>query len=136
MKKALSILLYALLAVCVVMLVMVFVLPDNEGVGLILSWTYILLGLAILSAIIFPLINLVKNPKAAVRSLIGLGVVIVVVGIALALSSTEPVTLPGNKVFDDPTGLLVTDAGLYTAYVALIAAILVTIFGGIRNSFK
>lgn len=136
MKKALSILLYALLAVCVVMLVLVFVLPNDQGVGIILSWTYILLGLAILSAVVFPLINLAQNPKGALRSLIGVGIVVVVVGISLALSSTEPMPLSDKTTYDDTFGLLVTDAGLYTTYIALAVAILVTILGEIRNSFK
>lgn len=135
--KALKLLLYVLLAVSVVMLVLVFVLPEDQGVGLILTWTAVLLGLAILAAVIFPLINLAQNPKGALRSLVGLGVVVIVVGISFALSSNDPIMLPGGTdIYDDAFGLRVTDAGLFTAYIALGAAILVTIFGEIRNSFK
>jgi hypothetical protein len=136
MKKALIFTLYGLLAISIVLTVLAFSLPDNGGVGIILSWTYILAAIAVLAVIIFPLMNIAQNPKAAMRSLIGVGVVIVVIGVSFALSSAEPIMLSNKEIADNPTDLRLTDAGLYTTYFVMVAAIIVTIYGEIRNSLK
>ena len=131
------ILLYSLLAISLILTVLVFVIPDHGGVNIILYWTYFLSAAAILSVIVFPLMNIAQNPKAAMRSLVGVGIVVVVVGLAFALSSAEPLTLSDMKtVEDDPAALRITDAGLYTTYFAMIAAIIVTVYGEVRNSLK
>lgn len=139
MKKLLNILLIVLMAISAVSLVLVGVLGEPSGylgVGLMLTWAYVLLGIAILAAVIFPLVNLAQNPKGAMRTLVGLGIVVVVVAISFALSSAEPITLGDGVLYNDVAGLRLTDAQLYTAYIALVAAIVVTILGEIRNSIK
>lgn len=136
MKKALIFTLYGLLAISIILTVLTFALPDNGGVGIILTWTYILAAIAVLAVIVFPFLNIAQNPKAAMRSLIGLGIVIVVVGVSFALSSAEPIMLSNKEIADNPTDLRLTDAGLYTTYFAMVAAIIVTIYGEIRNSLK
>lgn len=136
MKKALIFTLYGLLALSIVFAVLAFTLPDYGGVGIILTWTYILAAIAVLSVIVFPLLNIAQNPKAAMRSLIGVGIVIVVVGVAFALSSADPIELSDKTVADNAFDLRLTDAGLYTTYFAMVAAIVVTIYGEIRNSLK
>lgn len=135
MKKALSLLKYALLAVCVITLILVFTMDNGSGVDAILIWAYILLGIAIAAAVLLPLINLAQNPKGAMRSLLGLGVMVVVLGISYAVSSSEPIVTP-VATFDNPTILKWTDTGLYLGYIALFGAIIVAILGEIRNSFK
>lgn len=136
MKKALIFTLYGLLAISLVFAVLAFTLPDNGGVGIILTWTYILAAIAVLAVIVFPLLNIAQNPKAAMRSLMGIGIVIVVVGVAFALSSADPIMLSNKEIEDNAFDLRLTDAGLYTTYFAMIAAIVVTIYGEIRNSLK
>lgn len=136
MKKALSILLYGLLAISLVVLILVFTLSEEAGVGVALTWTYILIGIAILASLAFPIVNLVKNPKAAKRSLIGIGICVVVVGIAFAIASSEPVTLSDMTTYNNASGLKLADACLYTIYIVMFAALALTIFGEIRNSIK
>lgn len=55
--------------------------------GLILS--YILTVLGVVLAIVFPLISSFDEPKKLVKSLIGLGILIVVFGIGYAISGSE-----------------------------------------------
>ena len=136
MKKALIFTLYGLLAISIVLTVLAFSLPDNRGVGTRLSRTSLLAAIAVLAVILVPLMNIAQNPKAAMRSLIGLGIVIVVIGVSFALSSAEPIMLSNKEIADNPTDLRLTDAGLYTTYFVMIAAIIVTIYGEIRNSLK
>lgn len=130
-----SLLKYLLLAIGLFSLIYVIINGDG-GVGLMLTWGYVLLGIATLVSVVFPIFHLAQNPKGAVRNLLGLGLVVVVLGVSYALSSAEPIRLPSNEIYDNAGGLLLTDTGLYTAYLALVGAILVAIFGEIRNSFK
>ena len=51
----------------------------------LLNWAYILFGIAIIAAIIFPIIRLFSRPKQAMKSFIGLAVVVVVVLIAYSI---------------------------------------------------
>lgn len=139
MKKILAITKYALLAISVVALAYVMFSGEesvDSAVGLILNWAAILLGLAVVATVVLPLLNLAQNPKGAMRSLIGIGIVVVVLAIAYAMSSTEPVVNSAGGFFTDPTMLKITDTELYTTYIALGAAILVVVAGEIRNSFK
>ena len=45
----------------------------------LLNWAYILCGIAIIAAIIFPVIRLFTRPKQAMKSFIGLAGVVVVI---------------------------------------------------------
>lgn len=127
---------YVLLAVSVVSLVPIFMYGD-DGLDFALIWAYILLGIGVLSAIVMSFINIGKNPGGAKRSLIGLGVLAAVLIISYFLSNTTPVVYSGGKKeYTDVFGLLVTDMGLYTAYFALIGALIAVIVGEVRNSIK
>lgn len=135
MKKLLSLIKYILLAISVVALVFV-VVRGEAGVTMILNWAYVLFIFAVAVTILFPLFNIATNPRGAMRSLVGLLLVVVVLGIAYALSSTEPIVNSAGGYFTNPTELKISDTGLITTYIALGVAFLVVILGEIRNSFK
>ncbi|MBE5034547.1 hypothetical protein [Gallalistipes aquisgranensis] len=132
--KNLSIIQYILIAISVITVAMYFLgLGDVDPM---LIWGYILLGIAVAAVIILPLFNLVKNPKGAVRSLVGLGIVVVLAAICYALSSDAPVVNSAGGFFEDSAVLKISDTGLYLTYIALAVAILAAIGGEIRNAFK
>ncbi|MDL2320394.1 hypothetical protein LJC45_04605 [Alistipes sp. OttesenSCG-928-B03] len=134
-KKLSSIVQYVLFAVSLVALVFVF-LKGEAGLDFILIWTYIMLGLAIVITVLMAAVNISKNPKGARRSLMGLGVLVVVLCISYFLSSTDPVTLPDGSIYNSEFGLRLTDIGLYTTYLALVGALAVAVIGEVRKSFK
>jgi hypothetical protein len=139
MKKVLSLIKYVLLLVCVLTLVGVLTLGAGsgyEGVDLMLYWAYALLAAAVLITVVLSAVNITKNPKGAKGSLLGVGLVIVVLVVTYFMSSTEPMIIGGGEVYDDAFGLRITDMQLYTTYIALAVAFLAAIFGEIRNSFK
>lgn len=103
--------------------------------ALMLDWAYILLGVAVVAAILFPLVHIIQNPKGAVQTLIGLAIVVVVVGISYALASDAPI-VTAVQTFADPFSLKFSDTGLYTTYAALTVAILAIVVGEIGNVFK
>ena len=132
--KNLSIIQYILIAISVITVAMYFLgLGDVDPM---LIWGYILLGIEVAAVIILPLFNLVKNPKGAVRSLVGLGIVVVLAAICYALSSDAPVVNSAGGFFEDSAVLKISDTGLYLTYIALAVAILAAIGGEIRNAFK
>lgn len=126
---------YAMLGISVLVLILAFFSKGDSGIDLMLYWTYVLLGLTILAALLFPLINIVTNPKGAIRSLIGLVIIAAVLVVSYAVSSDTPIITP-VATFDNPFTLKFTDMGLYTTYIALGAALLAVLFGEIRAMFK
>ncbi|MCD7969642.1 MAG: hypothetical protein LUF87_04750 [Alistipes sp.] len=135
MKKILAILKYALLAISVIVVAIVMI-NGEASVDTILNWSYVLFGLAVVVTLFFPILNLAQNPKGALRSLIGLALLVVVVGVAYALAGTTPVPNSEGGFFTNTTELKVSDTGLITTYIALALAIIVVVAGEIRNSFK
>ncbi len=138
--KYLSILKYALLAISALVVILFFVSGDinnenNPMLALMLDWAYILLGVAVVAAVLFPLVHIIQNPKGALQTLIGLAIVVVVVGISYAIASDAPITT-AVITFDNPATLKLSDMGLYTTYAALTVAILAIIVGEIGRVFK
>lgn len=129
---------YALLGIGLVLIIIFYAGIANEdaAVNMMLRWAYVLFFVAIGTAVVMPLFNLAKNPAGAMRSLIGLGVVAVVLIISYAMSSDTAIQGSGGLVFDNPAVLKLTDTGLYAAYFAMAAAILAIVAGEIRNVFK
>ncbi len=96
--------------------------------GALLNWAYILCGIAILSAIIFPIVRLFTRPKQAMKSFIGLAGLIVIVLIAYALADDTPLKLIGYNGPDNvPSRLLMSDTIIYTMYFLFAGAILAII---------
>ena len=129
---------YALLAIGIVLIIVFYagIASEDTAVNMMLNWAYVLLGAAIAAAVVLPLFNLAKNPTGAMRSLIGLGVVAVVLIISYVMASDTTIVGSDGTVFDDSAVLKFSDTGLFAAYFALAAAIVVIVFGEIRNVLK
>ncbi len=141
MKKILTILKYVLLAGSVASIAgLLFVETESAGesyvVGIMLTWLYCLVGFAVVVTVLLPLINIVKDPKGAVKSLIGLGIIAAVLALCYALSDSSPVINSGGGFFENTAELKLSDTGLYAAYFSLAAAMLATVVGELWNSFK
>lgn len=106
------------------------------GAGVMLWYAYIVFGIGIVVALIFPLINIIKNPKGASRSLIGLGIMVLIILISYFMSSTAPVPNSAGGFFTEPFPLRLADIGLYSGYIMLVLAFLAIIAGEIKSAFK
>jgi len=96
---------------------------------------YALLFIAVAAAVIFPLINSIKEPKALVRTGIALAAVLVLFGISYGLSDS---TLSRNAIgfgLSESTVKLIS-AGLIMFYIVLALAILALIYSEISKAFK
>ncbi len=100
-------------------------------------WALILLGLTAFLAILFPIINIVLNPKNAVKALLGLITIGVVFLIGYLGSDTTPIeSAVSNPDFSDPAVLRFADTGIIATYILLGVAILSLIFTGVRSLIK
>ncbi len=125
----------ALLLVCVAVFVY-FLMAGEAAVGMMLTWAYISLGLALVSALVFPIAGMFSNPKGAIGTLIGLVVAAAAIFGLYSLASDAPMMLPNGDVVDNVSTLKLTDTGLYITYLALIAAFAAILFGELKSAFK
>ena len=103
----------------------------------LLNWAYILCGIAIIVAVIFPVIRLFTRPKQAMKSFIGLAGVAIVILIGYALADGTPLKLVGYTGPDNvPSMLIFTDTILYTMYFLFAAAILAILGTEIYSRMK
>jgi hypothetical protein len=97
---------------------------------------YIALGLCIILSLLFPVINIITQPKNAVRVLIGLGALVLIGVIAFAVSGNEFTEL---QLRDLKTTEIVSrrvGAALIGTYVIGAAAVLAILFAEVTNFVK
>lgn len=96
---------------------------------------YVLLAIAIASAVIFPLINSFKSPGTLVVTGIGVAVMLVLFGVSYGLSDSA---LSRNAIAFglSETGVKMIGAGLIMFYIVLVLAILALIYSEISKAFK
>ncbi|GHV02381.1 hypothetical protein FACS1894159_11170 [Bacteroidia bacterium] len=133
--KYLPIVRYALMAMSALTMIL-FIVMGEQVVDLMLFWAYILFGMTLLTVVAMLLVGLIRNPRGTFRSLLPLMLIALVQGICTPLSSAAPVANPAGGWFIDPFALRLSDIYLYSAYIMLAAAIIVVIWGEVRNSFK
>lgn len=93
---------------------------------------YILLAVTVLVSVIFPIIQLVQNPKNIKSALISVGAMVVVVGISYALASdTNPSNMPISATEAKQVG-----TGLYAFYILAAGAIGSLVYSEVAKFFK
>lgn len=104
-------------------------------IDILLYVGYGLIFLAVGSAIIFPLIQGLKNPKGLVKSLIGVGALVVLFVIGYSLSSSAVTNSWAAKGITESVSKLV-GAGLIMFYIVLAAAAIGLIYSEVSKAFK
>jgi hypothetical protein len=147
-RKTISIILYVLMGISVVLVALFYfgkLVPGTEGTnmeepvitGKILIWAAMLVILTAGLALIFPIINLVANPKSAKSGLFILLGVAVLIFIAYTLASNEVLEIPGYIGKDNIPGILkIAGTGLFTTYILTGLAMLSILYSEISKYFK
>lgn len=104
-----------------------------------LGWAYILLAIAAIAAVIFPLINIVTDVKAILRLLMilaGAGAMVVLSYFVFA--SDQSIDILGYTGTDNtnPVALKWIGTGLYTTYIIFGVAIVSILYSEIAKLFK
>ena len=147
LTKIITITLYVLMGISVALMVFFYFGADVPGTAdtpmrepvvteTILIWAYVLVGLALVSAIVFPAIRMIMNPKEAKKTLIGLGVIAIIVFISWQFASDEVLQLTTEHPDNVPHVLKLAGAQLGTMYILLLLAVLSIFYTEIRSLFK
>lgn len=133
-NKLLEIILYVLLGISTLLSVLFYVNIISEGI--LINWCYLLFGIATLTAIVFPIIAMIQNPKNAKNALIGVVSLLVIVGIAYALAGGEEIYNANAILLADASTSKWSEAGIISVYILAIAAIGTIIFSEVSKIFK
>lgn len=132
-SKILPILLYILMGIGALLGVLFYSGSITESV--LMYYCYILLAIAAIVAIAFPLVGIVTNPKGAKGALIGIAALIIIILISYAVAGDE--ILPRYEAFiSSPSESKWVSAGLISFYILGGLAILATIFSSINRVIK
>lgn len=103
--------------------------------GLIL--TYIMIGIAALAAIVYPILFLAKNPSKGKNALIGVGGLIAIAILSYLLASGDIMTFPGSEKFGmTETSTKRVGMGLITFYILSVGAILAVLYAELGKLLK
>lgn len=149
--------LYAMFAVILVVLGLFYFGGDAQGNAVLTNvdtemWQpaqtdtllfliYGLLFLAVVATVVAFLFQfgaaLKDNPVKALKSLIGVIILAVVVIVAWAMGSDQPLNIPGYEGSDNvPFWLKITDMFLYSIYILFGATVLAIIFSSIKKKLS
>lgn len=96
---------------------------------------YILLFIALITAVVFPLLQITQNPGALVKSGIGVAGLVVLFIISYAMSGNE-VTAKYTTMGVGESGSKLIGAGLIMFYIILIATLVIMIYSEINKALK
>jgi hypothetical protein len=100
-----------------------------------LYFMYALFFIAVVAAVVLPLLQAVKSPGAFLKSLYGIIALVVIFVIAYAISSNA--VKPGWAVLGISEGVSkLIGAGLIVFYVTIVVAILGLIYSEVTKAFK
>lgn len=102
---------------------------QGSSIGLILS--YILMGIAVVGALLASVVNVIQNPKLGIKTAIGIIAIVAIFFIGYAISRGEVTDAYISFGVDTASASKYVDAGLYLLYALLgitIGGILVSEF--------
>jgi len=113
--------------------------PDQPTfTNLYIVWAYVLTGLAVGFTVIFPIIQMITNPKNAKKGLMGILALGAVVLVSYLLSSGDLLGIidPELIEYDVPSTLKYAGTMLYTNYVLAGLAIVAMVYSEISKVLK
>ena len=149
--------LYAMFAIILIVLGLFYLGGDAQGADVIagvdpemwqpantnalLMLIYGLFGLAVAATVVAAVFQfgaaLKDNPAGAIKSLLGLVLLVVVLVVAWAMGDGTPMNIPGYDGSDNvPFWLKITDMFLYSIYILLFVTIVAIIASGIKKKIS
>lgn len=112
------------------------ILTGNQGtISLYMNVAYVVLAIAILFTLLFSFAQLFTNKDTLKKTLISLGLFVVVIVISYVLSEGEAVYKAGQLVVSE-SGSKWVGTGLRTFYILTFIAIGLMVFSGVKKLVK
>ncbi|MBX2898391.1 MAG: hypothetical protein KF775_02010 [Cyclobacteriaceae bacterium] len=96
---------------------------------------YVVFGIAVIAAVLLPFINAIKSPVTLVKSLAGVGLLVLLFFVGYALSNGD-VTPQAIAQGVTESSSKIIGAGLLTFYFVFLAAAIGVIFSEINKAIK
>jgi hypothetical protein len=147
MQRVVSIFYYIMLAISAGLFLLYYVgpvvpgsvekgLPEPVVTAFSLQYAYAILGITTLLALIFPIINGIRDPQNIGRSIVIAVGAIIIFGGCYYFSSGTILKIPGYSGTDNvPWVLKVVDTGLFVMYLSFIGALLSIVYAEVRRYF-
>ena len=133
-NKLFSIILAALLGLSA--LLSILFAFDVVSEGLLITWCYVLIGIAVVATLGFSLLGMATNPKKAKSALIGVGVLVVICAVAYFMSSNEVHSNIDGDILADAGTSKLSEGGLIAFYILAVVAIGSIVFAEVSKMFK
>ena len=107
---------------------------EQIAVGFGIPFAYFCLGVAALSAVVFPIIQMIQNWKKAITALIGVGAVAVLFLICFLLADKQEFTI-GDK-YASAAQMQLVEGSIFTFYALLLIAVIAILYSSVSSYFK
>jgi protein-S-isoprenylcysteine O-methyltransferase Ste14 len=147
MQRVVTIFYYLMMAISAVIFLLYYVgptVPGTEGTSLSepvvtslsLMYAFVVLIIALLLAILFPVINAIRDPKNVGRSIVVFIACLVVLGGCYYFASGEILDIPGYSGSDNNRiTLKIVDTGLFAMYLTFVAVLVSIVYAEVRRYF-
>lgn len=109
---------------------------DVVSEGMLITWCYLLLGVATITAVVFPIMSLAKDLKKAKIALMGIGGLVLLCVISYVLAGSEELMDMNGAVLADSSTSKLSEAGLICFYFLGAIAIGSIIYTEVSKTFK
>jgi hypothetical protein len=96
---------------------------------------YVFLGIALVAAVVLPLISAIKSPAGLLKSLAGVGALVVLFLISFALSGSEVTTKAKAAGITEASSKMI-GAGLTLFYIVFIGTVIGVVYSEINKALK
>jgi hypothetical protein len=132
-SKKVQIVSYILMGISVLLAVLFYTGAITEEP--IIMWCYALVIAGTAAAIVFPILNIISNPKGAKSVLTGVVLLVVVGGLSYALAGDEVLPAYRNYGTTESSSKMVS-TGLILFYLLAAGAVIATIYSEVSKMFK
>jgi len=143
MTKILRIVLIVLLAISALLAILFYAGGEDISgqpvfTNIFILWAYALTGIAVGFAVIFPIFQMITNPKNTKKSLMGIAALAIFVVIAYGISSSEALGITNSELveFDVPSVLKYAGTMINSIYILAAFAIVSMIYTEVAKIFK
>ncbi len=139
MEKILKVVLTVLLLVSVGMAIGAFATGgSNAAINATLLWSYFLVAFGLASVLFCSVFSMIQAPAGIKTTIISLVAVVAIIGISYGVANGNPKQIYNlaDGAFFNAEDTIITDVSILVTYVAMGAAILVSLFGELMGVYS